>query len=116
MRDRGLRTPEDRARQRRHADMTFGLILVSIGLMFLGERMHLIPLLDLSRLWPVILLVLGLAQIVMPREDRKRVGGITLLFVGIIFLLHNYRVLMLHDSWPLFIVLGGLTLILGRRS
>lgn len=108
--------PEERARRKRHADFTFGLILVAIGLLFLGERIHVLPIVDIGRLWPVFLIVLGLAQFIMPREDKKRVGGITLLFVGGIFLLHNYRILMLHDSWPLFIVLGGLTLILGRRS
>jgi len=110
--DRG----EDRARRKRHADFTFGLILIAFGLLFLGERINVLPMLDFRRLWPVAIVIVGLAQLIMPREDRSRFGGLSVVFVGCIFLMHTYHVLMLRDSWPLFIVLGGLSLILGRRS
>ena len=111
-----VRNPEEHRRRKRHADFTFGLILIAVGLLFLGERIHVLPDLDFHRLWPMFLIIIGVAQFLMPREDRKRVGGITLVFVGGIFLMHTYDVLRLRDSWPLFIVLGGISLILGRRS
>jgi hypothetical protein len=34
----------------------------------------------------------------------------------VIFLLHNYDVLPLDKSWPLFIVAGGVTLLVHRHA
>lgn len=41
---------------------TGGLILILIGVFFLLMNFHIIPW-DLKRLWPVLLIVLGLAEI-----------------------------------------------------
>jgi len=86
------------------------------GVLLLAQRINILPDVAFHRLWPVVLIVMGLAQLIMPREDRKRSSGLTLLFIGGIFLMHTNDVLLLRDSWPLFIVVGGLSLIIGRRS
>jgi len=111
-----VRNPEERARRKRHADFTFGLVLIVFGVLLLAQRINILPDVDFHRLWPMVLVVIGLAQLIMPREDRKRSSGLTLLFIGGIFLMHTYDVLSLRDSWPLFIAVGGLSLIMGRRS
>lgn len=90
-----------------------GVLLIVLGLVFLGDRLDVLPALDMGRLWPLILIVLGVGHLVFPREDGRRSGG-WFVFVGVLFLLHNYRVLTLHQSWPLFIVAGGLSILFGR--
>ena len=38
--------------------------------------------------------------------------GLVLIFIAGIFLAHNYDVMRLRDSWPLFIVGAGLSVLL----
>jgi len=111
-----VRNPEARARRKRHADFTFGLVLIAFGLLLLGDRLHVVPDVDVRRLWPLVLIVIGLAKLLVPHEDRRLSSGLTLILIGGIFLMHTYGVVSLRDSWPLFIVVGGLQLMLGRRS
>jgi hypothetical protein len=37
------------------SQVTAGVLLIALGLVFLGQRLDLITGLDISRLWPVIL-------------------------------------------------------------
>jgi hypothetical protein len=95
--------------------VTTGVILIVLGLIFLGERQHLVPAIDLGRLWPLILIILGLGRFLAKTEDGKHRGGIWLMFIGGLFLLHTFGIFTIHQSWPLFIVAGGLSILFGRR-
>lgn len=122
---------------KRSSQALTGVILIALGLIFLVDRMgwqwgwHL----SFGRLWPVLLIVAGLgislthqdAEVtvvrdadgqprteVQPRGRRKYGDGLMLVLVGVIMLLHMNRVLMLSQSWPLFVVAGGLSMIFGR--
>lgn len=88
-----------------------GLVLVAIGLMFLAAKQHLIAPGYVGRLWPVILLVLGFGRFMSKSDDGKHLGGLTTILIGIILLLHTFDVFRLGQSWPLFLVVGGLSLI-----
>jgi hypothetical protein len=68
----------------------------------------------LSRLWPLILIVLGAGRFLSTTPDGRRGTGLWLLFIGGIFLLNNFRILTLHYSWPLFVVFAGLLMVFGR--
>ena len=96
-------------------DVVTGLLLIGIGLIFLASNLGRLPEIDISRMWPLVLVVIGVAQI-FSSEIEDRVGGLTLILTGGIFLAHNYRVLRLHDSWPLFIVIAGLSVMFGSRN
>ena len=50
------------------------------------------------------------------RMPRAEIGGLTLVLTGAIFLAHTYRVVRLHDSWPLFIVIAGLSVMFGSHN
>jgi hypothetical protein len=93
-----------------------GLMLILLGLVFLGQRLDIVPNLDLMRVWPVFLLVTGLVRFFEPREDGRRGGGAWMIFLGVLFLLHTYDIFRLDDSWPLFIVAGGVSILFGRRD
>lgn len=106
-------------RKQRSQAMT-GILMITIGLIFLAERLDLEPGLDLSRLWPVFPIVFGVGRVITAdEEDRRRHGrfaGLWFVFVGVLFLLHNYGVMTIAQSWPLFIVAGGVSILLGRRT
>jgi hypothetical protein len=73
------------------------------------------------------LIVLGLAQM-FGSSDRRRegddrwnervrrgrwVGGTWWLFVGVVMLMHQNHWLRLTQSWPLFIIAGGVSILFG---
>jgi hypothetical protein len=95
------------------SQVTFGLIVVSIGLMFLAGQFDSHWALDFGRLWPMIFVILGVSRLLVR-------GGIPsalwFFFLGGIFLLHTHRVMTLRESWPLFIVAAGVSMMLPKRK
>jgi hypothetical protein len=106
-------------RKQRSQAMT-GILMITVGLIFLAERLDLAAGLDMSRLWPLFPIVFGIGRVITADdEDRRRHGrfsGLWFVFVGAVFLLHNYGVMPIAQSWPLFIVAGGVSILLGRRA
>ena len=90
--------------------LTFGLIVVAIGLMLFARQLDLGWSFHFSRLWPGIFLVLAVGQFLGSDRDGWR-GGAWFLFLGAIFFMHTFHVLRLTDSWPLFVVAGGVSLM-----
>jgi hypothetical protein len=112
-----------------------GILLVTVGLLFLADHQGL---LSFNKLWPVILIVLGVTMLVFPKDgtvdvgvvagrrgaaqrQRSRMGGaIWLIMSGVLLLANQNHWMSLRQSWPLFIVAGGLAMIFGslggRRS
>ena len=93
-----------------------GVLLISLGLIFLAQRLDVISGLDISRLWPVILLVIGVGKFFGPRAEGQPRSGAWLMFLGVLFLAHTYRIVTIDRSWPLFIVAGGISILLGSRN
>jgi hypothetical protein len=95
-----------------------GAVLIAVGLLFFAGQLdpEWRSALRLGRLWPVMLLVLGVGRLVLPDDEKgeKRSSGGWLLFIGSLFLLHNYHVLRLSQSWPLFVVAAGLSIMFSR--
>jgi hypothetical protein len=102
----------------RKNDIVGGVIVMLVGLVFLAGNYDFGLFgveVDFGRLWPLILIVLGVAKMAFP-EGESRLGGLPLVFVGGIFLAHNYDVMRIHQSWPLFIVAAGIGILAGAWS
>jgi len=91
--------------------MTMGLVVVAVGLIMLAGQLDWDW--NFGRLWPVIFIVVGMGKF-LARDEDSFASGVTFLFLGGIFLLHTFRIFTLSHSWPLFIVMGGLSMIIGR--
>ena len=96
-------------------DAVTGVLLIGFGFIFLASNLGALPELDVARMWPLVLVVIGIGQL-FSGDAEGRVGGLTLILTGAIFLGHTYRVVRLHDSWPLFIVIAGLSVMFGSRN
>jgi len=107
-----------------------GVVLITIGLLFMADRQGYA---SFSRLWPMILIALGAVTLLFPksscdvgvvagrrgsgRRERSRIsGGLWMLFVGVLLLANQNHWMAFSQSWPLFIVAGGLALIFGGLS
>ena len=96
-------------------DVLTGLLLIAIGLIFLASNLGTMPEINMARQWPLILVAIGVIKILAPGDD-SRWDGVPLLLIAGIFLAHNYHVMRIHDSWPLFIVVAGLSVMFGHRQ
>jgi hypothetical protein len=104
-------------RQVSQARVIFGLLIMVVGLLMLGDRfdwgVHLnVPI------WPWFLIVLGLVRLLEQSPDAtecmsSRRTAAWLLFVGAWGLLNEYRLFGLHygHSWPLLVVGAGVFLV-----
>ena len=102
--------------RKQSSQMMTGVLMIAIGLIFLADRLTIFPHMSLGRLWPLILIALGVGKLASGDGDGRRTGGVWLIFLGGLFLLHTFHVLTLATTWPLFIVAGGLSILFGRKD
>jgi len=98
--------------------MTGGVLIV-VGIIFLAEELRIVPHVNMGTLWPLIPMAIGCGQLLLADdESRRRHGrfpGLWLILVGGVFLLHNFHVMSLRQSWPLFIVAAGIGILFSSR-
>lgn len=92
--------------------LVIGLFLVTLGLAFLFDRLYWWDTHEFFRFWPMWLIAFGLLRVAYPRPGRGRLAGFWPILIGSVFLLDTMDVLSIRESWPLFIVGGGLLMIL----
>lgn len=100
---------------KQQSQVTTGILVILLGLVLLGGQLNMG--LDLGKLWPLIFVVLGVGRLVGANEQGGGRGlGIWFLFLAGIFLLNNFRIVGLRDTWPLFIVASGVALIYSGKN
>ncbi len=91
------------------AKLIMGLAIICAGLLFLFQNMGYFTEIDVWDFWPVIPILIGLSLIARPRELRQPLGGLILITIGLLFLLHNLAIIPydIGDLWPFFLILIG---------
>jgi predicted membrane protein len=100
---------------RRHQGRIFwGLVLVLVGGLLLLDRMDRLDFGELvSRFWPAVFILIGLA-ILIGNNFRQAGSGIFFILFGTFFLLMRLEILghtLWHYFWPLLIIVLGLWLL-----
>lgn len=87
-----------------------GLMMMSLGLLMTADRLGWIEIrvYQYQKFWPLALVFLGLGQWL---NRRGWCDGLGLAGAGLLLLAHNLDVLSLWDSWPLFLVAAGASLV-----
>jgi predicted membrane protein len=97
-----------------HGGLIGGVILAGIGVLLLLQNLNIPGFDDLERYWPVILIVVGIAQASRSMGMGGRVWGGAIFMVGVIFLLQNFGIIQ-HDIWrflwPGILILVGLGML-----
>lgn len=106
------RPADEHAMERRSGRLIGGLVLMTLGGIFLLGRLDVLPEHDLRQLWPLILIAIGLGKMLGP-WSRDRGAGVTVLLVGVWAFanIHHWFGLTWHNSWPLVLILIGLKLL-----
>lgn len=103
----------------RNASRLFaGLVIVALGAVALLDNFGVLRIGNVWRLWPLILVAVGISKVLRPRGSPGRFGGSLLGIVGLWLLAENLGVwpYSLGDLWPLFVVAIGVFLVWGAMG
>lgn len=99
--------------QRQHRNVggaLVGLTIVLLGVTLLLDRAGVIDGFDYASVWPLVVITIGLVKLSHTRDDGRREGG-WWVFFGVWMLLNEMHVLRVRESWPLFLVAIGVSMI-----
>lgn len=102
---------------RPRSSVFIGLVVVLVGVVLLLDQMGVVSQWKVFRFWPLLLIFLGLSQIKRCSGWGGRLVGIFMILLGAVFQLENlgYDQVRIEVVWPVFIILGGLLLIMRAR-
>lgn len=86
-----------------------GIILMTLGVLFLLDHFGYAELGAWWRLWPLAVIAIGLGKLFSPGNGRQVGDGVTFVLLGLSFFAINYGLYGLDwsNGWPLFIVSAG---------
>jgi predicted membrane protein len=94
--------------------LVVGLGVTLLGVLLLGDRLELFDAGEIVLLWPAILVLVGVVQLLRPQTSSSRSWGLVWVVAGG-WLLFNNLGWMTFDFreafWPLVLVLAGATLV-----
>jgi hypothetical protein len=91
------------------AAMVLGFVLAAFGVGMLIDRTDLIDMPGVSRLWPVVLIAVGLTHFMGPQADIRHGAG--LIATGFWMLVVTLTRVEFRDTWPMLLVIFGLSTI-----
>ena len=95
--------------------LTFGLIVIALGVLFMLDNLGLASARDILRWWPVLLVLYGLARITGWRCRAHLASGVLFTIIGTWMLLHVFHLVRLGvwDLWPVVLILLGASMVTG---
>jgi hypothetical protein len=93
--------------------MIFGLIVLSLGVLFLLDKLDLVAVGQLGDYWPLIFVAIGLGKVLQPVGARGRAMGVVFVVVGVWWTLSNLD-LVRYDPfhfWPVILILVGASML-----
>lgn len=91
------------------AGMVLGVLLAAFGVFMLVDRTDLMDMPGVNRLWPLVLIAVGVTHFVGPQPDTRH--GVGLIATGFWLLLVTLTRLEFRDTWPMLLVIFGLSTI-----
>jgi hypothetical protein len=103
---------DDAYRWRRQ--LVWGLLLVTFGVVVLLDQMGIAETESLWHYWPLVLVVIGINRTIGYPSARDFVGGLWTACIGIWLFatLEGLFGLTFWNSWPIFIIISGVTMAL----
>jgi hypothetical protein len=101
--------------RRRFGQTVAGALVIALGVLILGLQANWWPVTAFRTVGPILMVIVGATMLLMGRGRGEPGAAIALSGGGTILLLHFTGVLPLSTSWPLFIVVAGLMVLIGHR-
>ncbi len=93
------------------ARLWFGLVLVTLGVLWTLDNAGMIDAERIIRFWPLIFIAVGLSKLIGFGTPRRPTAGTIFLLLGVLFSIDQFDLFRWDaaDAWPLFLIaLGGL--------
>lgn len=98
-------------RRRNHMPyhLVWGIVLVTVGTLFIFHNTGLLNAFGILRFWPVLFIVFGALRLANGRDQSSILIGGGLIVVGSLMVLHRLDLLYFsfRDWWPLLLILFG---------
>jgi predicted membrane protein len=104
----------NRDRYRGHGGLIGGVILAGIGVLLLLQNLGIPFFDDLERFWPVILIVVGVAQAFRSIGIGGKIWGGAVFAAGVLFLANNFGIIhgdVWRFLWPGILILIGVGML-----
>ena len=90
----------------------WGLLLVGLGVAFLLDQMNIVEIESLWHYAALLLVVIGINQTIGYPSGREFASGLWTAFIGLwlFAVLEGLFGLTFANSWPLFIIISGVTM------
>jgi len=97
---------------RRISRLVVGIFVLAIGLALFAGQLDLFPVPEVSRLWPLVLIVFGLVRLAFPYR-RHGASGWWMLLAGLYCGAGEWHLFGLtwSTAWPLFLVGAGVGMV-----
>lgn len=94
---------------RRH--VAFGVVIMALGLLFLMDKLEIVQRALVGLFWPGVFVAWGFKRIAWPSRPGSEVGGVWIALIGGLLMLDQLSIVRLGESWPLFVIIGGMLMI-----
>lgn len=104
----------DREHDKRPEKLVAGLVLMTLGTIFLLGRLDFLDYDGLHTYWPMIIVAVGLGKFLSAAAGHRRPGeGLFLIFLGLWIQANvsHWFGLTWHNSWPVMLVYAGLCMV-----
>jgi predicted membrane protein len=104
-------------RDKPQRSIIFGVCLLIIGALALLDNLNVFFVFDFFDFWPVVFIVFGAMKIQNTRTESGFFIGGALILLGVVMTLSNLDFFNFRFHWwPLFLILGGIALIVNRND
>lgn len=93
--------------------LMWGLVLVCIGVTIFLDQIDVIDVQEIWHYWPLLMVIFGINKMVGYPTAKHFSSGLWMVFTGLwlFAVLEHLFGLTLHNSWPFFIIAGGVSMI-----
>ena len=108
----------DKRRSSWHGGQLTGILFITIGAVYLGSNLGWLPNMDFRSLWPLILVVMGVSDLLRFRQHFP-IMGLIMTTVGSVLLMQNLGVLprdIWRYLWPALLIAWGVTMLFHRAG
>jgi Domain of unknown function (DUF5668) len=105
---------EKARRQKLVSNLVFGVLFLTLGVMFTLDNLGVFDVGRLRNYWPLILVAMGIPALVAPKDSGDQVWGVLLVAAGGFLQLRRLDLIdwTWYEIWPLFLILAGVVLLL----
>jgi len=102
------------ASQRNNGRLWFGLIVLTVGVLFTLDNLGLLNAGEFLKWWPLLIIAGGIGRMVRTPNGSGLIGGAIVVFIGILLLDNMTNIIpgRMWDFWPVLLILFGASIVM----